>query len=64
MTEDAEVLDAIAFLDKYLEEHPGVSRQEALDAQEKYLKDEWHLVGPQVRRTEHGRCMEYEDFFK
>ncbi|PBK71909.1 hypothetical protein ARMSODRAFT_1002878 [Armillaria solidipes] len=64
LTEDAEVLDAIAFLDKYLEEHPGVSRQEALDAQEKYLKEEWHLVGPQVRRTESGRCMEYEDFFK
>ncbi|KAK0236975.1 hypothetical protein EDD85DRAFT_1007488 [Armillaria nabsnona] len=52
LTEDAEVLDAIAFLDKYLEEHSGVSRQEALDAQEKYLKEEWRLVDPQVRRTE------------
>ncbi|KAK0236960.1 hypothetical protein EDD85DRAFT_937312 [Armillaria nabsnona] len=64
LTEDAEVLDAIAFFDKYLEEHSGVSRQEALDAQEKYLKEEWRLVGPQVRRTESERCMEYEDFLE
>ncbi|KAK0447929.1 uncharacterized protein EV420DRAFT_1713142 [Desarmillaria tabescens] len=64
LTEDPEVLDAIAFLKTYLEEYPGVSRQEALDEQEKYLKDEWHLVGPQVRRTQSGRCMDYEDFFK
>ncbi|KAK0447924.1 uncharacterized protein EV420DRAFT_866276 [Desarmillaria tabescens] len=64
LTEDAEVLDAITFLKKYLEEHPAVSRQEALDAQEKYLKDEWRLVGPEVRRLESGRCMDYEDFFK